>query len=265
MKLVNDLENPRINHVVLVGKNANNLNRLTSEYNGKVKEIHFHGNIEDAFSLANDSQKTIKVFTDSKEDILHHSERIKERQFSICPGYPIKKSEDILFISSLGITADLLYRIESVKKQVLLEVLEHYPRHSPLNIPLEPFHSILTAKIKDVMLNLWGLYDMFPSIHFHMEANELLEGPGKVKNDLYLALLEWKNRQSKNGNRLNGLQKYFESIPRDNPTCLVCEHFHLCFSWALYKRDCCGLWKALLDRLQEQIGKISHILNAQSA
>jgi len=265
MKLVNDLENPIINHVVLIGKNANNLNRLTSEYSGKVKEIHFHGNIEDAFALTIDSQKKIKVFTGSKEDILHYSERIKERQFSICPEYPIKKSEDILFISSLGITADLLYRIESVKKQVLLEILEYYPRRSPLNIPLEPFHAILTAKIKGAKLNLWGLYAMFPNIHFHMEDDELLEGPGKVKNGLYRTLLEWKSRQSKNGNRLNGLQKFFESIPRDNPSCMVCEHFHLCFSWALYKRDCCGLWKTLLDRLQEQIGKISHILNAQSA
>lgn len=265
MKLLNDFENPMINQVVLIGKNAKNVNRLILKYSDRVSEIHFHGNIEEAFSLRNDFRKTIKVFINSKEEILHYSGKIKEKNFFICPEYPIKKSEDILFITSLGITADLLYRIESIKKEILLEILEHYPRHSPLHIPMEPFHSILSAKIKDVMLNLWGLYAMFPAIHFHVENDEMIEGPGKIKNDLYLSLLKWKNRQFKNGNRPNGLQKYFESIPRDNSTCLVCEHFHLCFAWALYKRDCCGLWKALLDRLQAKIGKISQIINAQSA
>ncbi len=265
MKLLDDFENPMINHVVLIGKNAKNLNRLILKYHDQVNEIHFHGNVEDAFSLRNDSRKIVKVFTDSKENILLHAGKIKEKNFLICPEFPIEKSEDILFITSLGITADLLYRIESIKKEILLEVLEHYPRHSPLNIPLEPFHSILTAKVKNAMLNLWGLYAMFPAIHFHVENDDMIEGPGKLKNELYLSLLNLKGHQFKLGNRPNGLQKYFEAIPKDNPTCMVCEHFHLCFSWALYKRERCELWKPLLDRLQGKISKMSHIINAQSA
>lgn len=265
MKVLNDFENPMISQVVLVGKNAKNLNRLILKYSDRVNEIHFHGNIEEAFSLRNDFQKTVKVFTVSKEDILLYSDKIKEKRFWICPEYPILKSEDILFITAMGITADLTYCIESVRKEVLLEVLEHYPRHSPQNIPMEPFHSILTARVKDIMLNLWGLYSMFPTIHFHVESDDMLDGPGKLTNGLYLSLLNWKKHQFKNGYRPNGLQKYFESIPRDNTSCMVCEHFQVCFSWALYKRDCCGLWKALLDRLQTKIGKISHLLNAQSA
>lgn len=270
MKLLNavdEIENPAVDRVILIGKDEKNLNRLIARYKNKIKEIHFHGTIEDSFSLRKEKNPdtVFKIFTASQEEIIRHADALKEKNLFICPEYPVHTLEDISFITSMGMNVDLLYRIESIRKGIILEILHYFLHHSTRNIPVSPFHDVLTAKIKDEKHNLWGLYSMPQDIYFHLDDPGMIEGTGKLENEFYLSLIDWKNRQAKNGFRPNGLQKYFESIPREHPACMACTQFHSCFAWAKYKRDICDLWKIILDRIQAHAGRIKKVLNAQSA
>lgn len=260
-----DIEDPLVKQVVLIGNDADHINRLTSLHNDKIKQIHFHGKLADAGTLRRENGIVVKVFTASKKQIIRHSKMLKEKGFFICPAFPVEKREDISFITAMGIPVDLLYRIETIKKQVLLEILDHYLHHPSLRIPVEPFHSILTSKLEKTKLTLWGLYAMQPDTAFYVDDIDMVEGPGKCGNENYLSLIHWKGHQWKESNGHNGFKKYFESIPRDHPGCLACDQFHFCFSWAKYREDSCELWKEILDRLQFNAREIKDIMNTQSA
>ncbi|MCP5104634.1 MAG: hypothetical protein GY950_14710 [bacterium] len=258
-------DNPMINQLIIIGKDAKKINRLISEYGDKVKQVHFHGKLEDSFTLRKNFRKVVKVFSDSKEEIIRNSRLLKEKKFFVCPEYPVEKREDISVITSMGIAVDLLYRIETIEKGVMLEILDHYLHHRTLTIPVEPFHSILMAKIKDTQVNLWGLYSMLPDLFFYVDDPGMLEGPGQLSNAHYLDMIDWKNSQFKKNTRRNGLHKYFEAIPREHPECMICNQFHFCFSWAKYKRDSCELWQTILGELQTNAREIKNVMNARSA
>ena len=236
--------------VVLVGKDTKELLPLISEYGDRVRQVHFHGELKDAFVLREFFQGTVKVFTDSKEEIIRNSVALKEKKFFICPGFEIEKREDISFITSMGIAVDLLYRVEDTAPGVIREILRYYLHHPSLVIPVEPFHSILMAKVRDRKINLWGLYSMFPDLVFHVV------GEGRPGNDLYRTLVGWKNSD-------NGLKKYFESIPKKHPGCMACDQFYFCFSWAKYKRNSCELWKGILDHLQVNAREIRNVIKSK--
>lgn len=233
--------------VILVGRDTEDMLPLISEYGDRVKQVHFHGELKEAFVFREFFQGTVKVFTDSKEEIIRHSVELKEKKFFICPGFAIGKREDISFIASMGIAVDLLYRVEDTAPGVLREILRYYLFHPSLVIPVEPFHSILMAKVRDRKINLWGLYSMIPDLVFRVV------GEGKLGNDFYRISIEWKKCD-------NGLKEYFETIPKRHPVCMACDQFYFCFSWAKYKRDSCELWKGILEHLQVNAREIRNII-----
>jgi len=237
--------------VVLVGTDTKELLPLIFEYGDRVRQVHFHGELKNVFVLREFFQGTVKVFTDSKEEIIRNSVELKEKKFFICPAFPVEKREDISFITSMGIAVDLLYRVEDTAPGVIREILRYYLHHPSLVIPVEPFHSILMAKVRDRKINLWGLYSMIPDLVFSVV------GEGKLGNDFYRTSMEWKNSD-------NGLKEYFESIPKRHPGCMACDQFYFCFSWAKYKRDSCELWKRILDHLQVNAREIRNVM-AKSA
>jgi hypothetical protein len=260
-----DIEDPMVNQVVLIGKDAGRINRLISLHSDKIRQIHFHGRIADAGTLRRENGKVVKVFTASKKEIIQHSKMMMEKGIYVCPEFPVEKREDISFITSMGIAVDLLYRLETITRKTILEIIDHYLHFPSLNSPVEPFHSILMSKLKNGKLTLWSLYAMPPDTVFYVDDMEIIERPGKCGNDHYRPLIRWKNHQWKESHGHNGFKKYFESIPRDHPGCLACDQFYFCFSWAKYQRDCCELWKEILDKLQFNAREIRTIMDTRSA
>lgn len=260
-----DIEDPLVNQVVLIGKNAGHINRLISLHSDKIRQIHFHGKVADAGTLRRENGKVVKVFTASKKEIIQHSKMIKEKGIFICPEFPVEKREDISFITSMGIAVDLLYRLETIMRKIIMEIIDHYLHFPSLDTPVEPFHSILMSKLKNAKLTLWSLYAMPPDTVFYIEDTDMVEGAEKISNESYLSLIHWKSHQWKESNGHNGFKRYFESIPRDHPGCLACDQFYFCFSWAKYREDCCELWKEILDKLQFNAREIRTIMNTRSA
>ncbi|MGD2088288.1 MAG: hypothetical protein PVH61_19070 [Candidatus Aminicenantes bacterium] len=221
----------------------------------------------------------VKIFVAAKEDIIRHAKMLREQKCYICPQYPVEKIEDISLITSMGIAVDLLYQIDHMEKETILKILDMYLHHSSLDIPIEPFHSILVSKLKRTKLHLWNLHLMFPGGFFYVDDTGITEGmasptyygvsqknkvsAGMNKKD-YLFLIDWKSHEfkrvnGKNHNK-NSLKKYFEAIPKKHPDCVSCEHFHFCFAWGKYKKDTCLLWKAILDKLQSNAKEIKHVM-----
>ena len=192
------------------------VNRLIAEHGDKVKQVHLHGKIGDLEHLDKDFRGIIKIFAKSKKEVITHSQLLAGRRCYLCPEFPLKKSVDITFITSMGIAVDLLYRVDQMKKDVVLEILNHYLHHSPLETPVEPFHFILMSKLKATKVNLWNLHLLFP----------------------------------------DQVKEYYKSIPKEQPGCLSCLHFHFCFSWGKYEKDTCELWQAILDCLQQNAAAI---------
>lgn len=229
--------NPEIDKVILSNKNVKTMNKLVFMYKDKVKQVHFHGKIEDLKYLRNDFLGVIKVFAKTKKEVIKQSKMLKEKKCFVCPEFPIEKLEDISFITSMGIAVDLLYKIDHMEKGVVLKIVDHYLYFPSLNIPIEPFHSILMSKLKETKLHIWNLHLMFPGLFFHVDNTGIKEEPNEA-------------------GRENILKEYFESIPKDYPGCMSCTHFHFCFSWGKYKKDSCHLWKEILDRLQSNAKEI---------
>lgn len=214
-------DNPKTGKMVFPGKTIGQVNRLISKYGDKIKQVHLHGKIAELEYLHKDFHGVIKVFSGNKEDVIRHAKTLQERRCYICPEFPVEKLTDISAVTSMGIAVDLLYRVDHMEQDTVLQILDHYLHHTTLETPVEPFHFILMSKLKQRKVTLW---------HLHLFSS------GRFK-------------------------KYFESIPRKHPGCMSCRHFHFCFSWARYKKDTCELWQAILDLIQENAAEIRKLLS----
>jgi hypothetical protein len=269
-----------VQQVILVNQNAKALNQLINKYRNKVRQVHYHGKLRDSLNFRTGFKKVVKVFAASKEEIIRHAKMLREQKCYICPRYPVEKIEDISLITSMGIAVDLLYKIDQMEKETIMKILDLYLHHSLLDIPIEPFHSILVSKLKKTKLHLWNLHLMFPGRFFYVDDTGMTEGvapptyygvcqknkvtKGINKKD-YLFLIDWKSHEFKRvkGKSQNSIKKYFEAIPKKHPDCVSCEHFHFCFAWGKYKKDTCSIWKAILDKLQYNAKEIKETISNQ--
>jgi hypothetical protein len=151
---------------------------------------------------------------------------------------------------------------------VILKILDFYLHEPALTIPIEPFHSILMSKLKRQPLHLWNLYLIFPGLFLHADHTGIAEEPDMLRNKEYIYLIDGENREFKRNKdktkKKSSLKRYFESIPKKHPDCMSCAHFHLCFSWAKYKKDSCGKWMMILDRIQANAKEIGRIRGPRS-
>jgi hypothetical protein len=273
------IQNPMVRRVILVNQNAKVLEQSINKYRNKVKQVHYHGKLSDSLDFRTNFKKVVKVFAAKKEEIIRHAKMLRDQKCYICPQYPVEKIEDISLITSMGIAVDLLYQIDHMEKAVILKILDLYLHHSSLDIPVEPFHSILVSKLKKTKLNIWNLHLMFPDRYFYIDDTGITEGvasptyygdcqENKVTGDNnkkdYLFLIDWKSYEFKSvsgkSHHKSSLKRYFEAIPRKHPQCVSCEHFHFCFSWGKYKKDTCSLWKEILDKLQRGAREIKETM-----
>jgi len=259
------IQNPMVQQVILVNHNAKALEQSINKYRNKVRQVHYHGKLRDSLDFRTGFKKVVKIFAASKEEIIRHAKMLREQKCYICPQYPVEKIEDISLITSMGIAVDLLYKIGHMEKTVIMKILDLYLHHPSLDIPVEPFHSILVSKLKKTKLHLWNLHLMFPGRYFYVDDTGMTEEPGKLISKDYLFLIDWKSYEFKRvkgkSHNKNSLKKYFETIPKKHPQCVSCEHFHFCFAWGKYKKSTCSLWKEILDKLQSNAKEIKETMS----
>lgn len=194
------------------------------------RQILFRGRLETAEKMGERWRgRLVKVFCKDKNDIIKYSQLLKNRRWYVVPLFKLEKVEDISFITSMGVAVDLLYRMDGMEKKLALALAEYYLHHRDLKVPVEPFHSILMAKLEKHPLMLWHLHMKFPG--------------GGVGNE-------------------ESLKRYLDSIPKNQPECTACGHFHLCFGWGRYEKDSCETWKALLHRLQVNASEIKRLIGS---
>ena len=262
------IDNPMIDGVI-IDAGAEDYFTLLDKYGDKVRQLHLNGSGAgrggDAFpGLPANAKKglprVLKYFAQSKEEVIRYSQPLKEKNWLVCPLFPIEKREDVSFITSMGIAVDLLYRIDQMDQSLVLDILHYYLHYPSLEMPIEPFHSILTARLKRKTLLLWHLHLMFPGLFLHVDDTGVSATPAQLTAKEYLYLVDWENHSIKKneapGTNKKNLKSYFETMPQVQPECMPCAHFHQCFGWAKYGKDTCAKWKAVLDTIQRNVKEL---------
>jgi hypothetical protein len=254
------ISNPKIGGVIIAPGAEGDVQALISSYGDKVRQVHVQGNNSTPLPVLKLNGVVKKYFTATKEEIIRHSKELKEQRWLVCPGFPVEKREDVSFITSMGVGVDLLYCIDQMKENVIMEILDFYLHYPFLEVPVEPFHSILMAKLKRKPLHLWNLHLLFPGLFLHADETGAADTPEQMQTKDYRFLIDWKTHTiKKNKNRLrnnNGLEIYIQSLPKTQPACMSCAHFHVCFGWGKYRQDTCQTWKTVLDTLQRSAKEI---------
>jgi hypothetical protein len=224
---------------------------VLDRFGEKVRQVHVRGRIEEALEIGSylksirgekGKKPVLKYFSREKEEIIRHSDTLKKQGWVVCPEFSIRKREDVTFITSMGVIADLLYRVDAMEETVLLDILNYYLHEPKVDIPVEPFHSILNAKLRRKTLNLWNLHLLLPGLFNHVRVDKTGKGalaePGSV----------------------GGAKYYLDTLPQQQPQCMSCLHFHLCFGWGKYGEDSCEKWKKVLEILQRTSKELEQVV-----
>lgn len=257
------VDNPSIEAVILVNNNIKVLNDLFEGYGDRVRQVHYHGSLENIASLNSGFKGLVKVFPGTKEEIIRYSGELKKRRCLVCPGFALEKVEDISLISSMGITVDLLYRCDQLPRDTVLKFLEFYLFYRTLEVPVEPFHTILLSMLNKTKLQLWNLFMMLPHRFFHIDESGIAFSGEKMRQGSYLFRIDGPEGEWVKTDQENLLEKYFKNIPQEQPGCMSCAHFHICFSWARYDKETCEMWKAVFERLQAAVREIEAFKKAK--
>jgi hypothetical protein len=222
--------------VIIDAGAGDDIRPLLSKYGEKVRQVHWHGNGSLPGFPFKGGKPVRKYFAATKEEVIRLSKPLKDYRWLVCPQFPIEKRQDVSFMTSMGIAVDLLYRVDDIEETVTADILKYYLHHRSLDVPVEPFHSVLIAKLEKKPLHLWSLHLLFPGLFVHVD-----DTAGEEK----------------------AVGKYLRSLPKTRPQCMSCAHFHFCFGWAKYQKDTCAKWKALLDLLQRNVREIGGFLTTK--
>lgn len=245
------IDDPMPDGVIIDVESSVGVERLLSFYGDRVRQVHFKGDpnstgeipvvpprnsLDSGKSESKRLKRVLKYFAFEKEDIIKHSRELKKGGWLVCPEFPLEKPEDITFITSMGIAVDLLYCIDALDETLLMKLAEFYLHYPQLAVPVEPFHSILLAKMKRNPLLLWHLHLRFPGLFYHVKGNE--EPVVEVQ-----------------------LTRYLQAIPDKFPGCMSCSHLNICFAWAKFEKDSCQKWRRLLNMLQWNVRQLEQNRN----
>jgi hypothetical protein len=240
-----------IKKFIFINDNIDKVIGINRTYGSKINQINFTGSLKEALRIEQQGKQIIKIFPDSEREIIRQAKSLKTKNFIFCPEYPIKKVEHVSLLSSMGFVVDLISVIDCLDTSLTLEILDYYLHSRSLSVPIEPFHTILLSKIQQVKTTLWNMNLMNPNQFIHSDGVGLSESPGDLAIKEYQFLIDYQGQTLSRTNRKSSLENFYKSLPQNHPDCMACPHFHLCFSWAVYKKNSCEKWKKILARLQE--------------
>lgn len=229
------------NGVILCASCGGDADAFIEHYNDSLRQVHLDAGNGSALPRFTGRKPVRKFFAQSKEEVIRRSSELKQGHWLVCPRFPIETPRDVSFITAMGIAVDLLYLVDELPEALVVDILKFYLHHPSLSVPVEPFHSILMAILEKKPLNLWSLHLLFPGVFSYVDENGIASSP-----DL-----------------LSKIDGYLKSLPRKEPACMSCAHFHTCFGWARYQKDTCGKWKTLLDILQRNAREIKNTRGKQ--
>ncbi|MCK4836283.1 MAG: hypothetical protein KAT17_06585 [Candidatus Aminicenantes bacterium] len=242
---------PDIEKIIFINNHIDTINEINQEYGEKIKQIHFAGETFDSLKIEKRENQLIKIFPRSKKEIIKFAKPLKEKNFFISPTFPVQILEDISIISSMGLAVDLIHIIDTLDFKLTLNLLDYYLHNASLNVPIEPFHTILVSKLHRSTQTLWNMNLRNPDQFYHCDETGLSESPETLNNAQYQYLIDHQAKTFKRSTQNSPLQSYFNSLPKARPKCMACPHFHICIAWALYNKDSCQKWKKCLTTLQE--------------
>lgn len=241
----------QVQNIIFTTDTSRTVNKISRPVAGKIRQLHFTGDIPDVLKTDPVENQLIKVFPRSKQEIIKYLKPLKERGVAISPAYRVRTLEDVSLATSMGLVVDLIDIMDTLDHSLTLELLDYYLHNTSLDVPIEPFHTILGAKLNHSNQTLWNMNMMNPDQFYHGDETGLAESPDDLSTNQYQYLIDYRTKTFKPTGHPSSILSYFASLPESHPECLACNHFHICIAWALYEKNSCEKWKACLDILQE--------------
>ncbi len=255
------IDNQMIKRVVIHGDNAETINAMLHTYGGRVTHVHVSGGVEEALKVETPKDVVLKVFCQSREDIIRYSRELKTARWFVCPLFPVEGVEDISFIASMDIAVDLLYRVDEMDEEILLNIVDYYLHQPGLEVPVEPFHTLFMAMLRKKAVHLWNLHMVFPGRFFYGNVDGIAGEPGELEAGEYLFNIDFQIGEFIRTGRESSVKRYLDGLSGEQPGCIGCEHFHHCFGWGKYKKNSCETWRAILDTLQKGVRELDSLRN----
>jgi hypothetical protein len=224
---------------------------LNKEYGKAIKQIHYSGAIDRASEIRPVKNQVVKVMLRRKNDLAIAAETLQNKGFYICPQFPVSSPGDISAITSTRLAVDLIYILDTVIPVLAEEILDHYLHAVSLEVPIQPFHAILQAKMNNTHISLWHLNKIYPGLFYYADRMGLSEEPQELAAGNYHYMFSDSGGVPESTGRFSSAQQFLNSIPDQHPGCLACTHFHICTSWAVYKKNSCPMWTAILNTIQK--------------
>ena len=226
------------------------IQHLNAAHGKAIKQIHYSGAIDRAADIRPGKNQVVKVMMSRKDHLAVAGKILQNKGFYICPQFPVSSLEDISAITSAGLAVDLIYILDTVTPALAEVILDHYLHASSLEVPVQPFHAILQAKMNNSHISLWHLNKIYPGLFYHVDRLGMSEEPQELAAGNYHYVFSDPDGEPQPTGRLSAAQQFLNSIPDRHPSCLACAHFHICTSWAVYKKNSCPMWTAILNTIQ---------------
>ena len=250
---------PRVQKIIFINDDIQTINEANQLAVEKIRQIHFTGEPQQALNITTRTAQLIKIFPRSKNELIKYVKPLKEKGAVISPAYAVHNLEDISMVTSMGLVVDLIDIIDNLDLKLILNLLDYYLHNASLDVPIEPFHTILVSKLSHTNQTLWNMNMINPDQFFYCDETGLSESPESLNNRQYRYKIDYQSKTFLPTDQRSSLLSYFESLPGSRPACLACHHFHICIAWALYEKNSCHLWKKCLNILQEASRELTEL------
>jgi len=146
----------------------------------------------------------------------------------------------------------------------LLQALDFY-LHSPLlNVPIEPFHTLLITQGKRTGFSLWDIEKERSSVNFYLHENNISLSRRWLDGKKYFGELDNTWTDIMNSDFMIELKSLKYTLFTTNAACIYCPHLDICdgFLKAVDIERPCDDWKAVFNVIKDEVNVAADILRS---
>ncbi|MFC1924035.1 hypothetical protein ACFLXA_01540 [Chloroflexota bacterium] len=168
------------------------------------------------------------------------------------------------FLTGLRFPVHIATDHPSTSPDTLLQALDFY-LHSPLlNIPLEPFHTLLITQGKGKGLSLWDIEKERSSLNFYIHENNISLSRRWLDRKKYFGELDNTWTAIMNSDLIIELKSLKNTLFKNKAICIFCPHLDLCngFLKAADIERPCDDWKAVFNIIKDEVNIAADLLRS---
>jgi radical SAM protein with 4Fe4S-binding SPASM domain len=246
--------------VVLYGADGAALTQALRYCSRKVIGVDFMGPLSEIPPAEILGSVDVVLYTEGEKELIKNFHHLPRRKVLCRIPSGSGLFDSIKLVASLNIVPDLLQNLEEISAEQALDVVRYYLHHRALQVPIEPFHSILSRLVLSQNLDLWEMARYNPDhfVFLDAEGNVGLSyedlADKRFLGNIHQDPVSWKKSEV-----YKDLSRYLDELPQTHPECLACPFFFFCRGYMRYKRAECSTLTAVLEELHQASVEINEL------